>query len=308
MVDKVLIGFIGSEQYTLYSNCYEGSREDLPEASFILNESCTRSPDDPGLYNLTQLPPSCVTNTTISPYNVIDPSTSYRLLVNGLTNTSNSYNNIDFSAFEASLGQGAMVEREIVTHYDNATDGWHAFFVDLPALEDIRLEQSLTGLLNDATSYGQDFIATTTSIVTKCISATKSCNMGLHGNSTQYDCSPMFNAGDLDTIPRTGIDKMNGWNTSFYHIDDEGTPRAISTAARLNPFTYNATGLTNSLDMNSLRYFNDSQGTDGSLLDAGNGKIAFAISCSSTVYNVNYSMRSVWRQPPVRMMRRLHNG
>lgn len=290
MIDKVLIGFIDSDQYTLYLDCSQGSSKDLPGASFILNESCTRSPDDPGLYDLTQLPPSCVINTTISPYNVIDPSTSYRLLVNGLTNTSSSYNNIDFSAFEASLGQGAMVEREIVTHYDNATDGWHAFFVDLLALEDVQHEQSSAGLLNDVTSYGQDFIATTTSIVTKCISATKSCNMVPHDNSTQYDCSPMFNSGDLDTIPRTGIDKMNGWNTSFYHIDDKGTLRAISTAARLNPFTYNATGLINSLDMNSLRDSHDSQGTDGSLQDAGNGKIAFAISCSSTVYNVNYSM------------------
>jgi hypothetical protein len=61
-------------------------------------------------------------------------------------------------------------------------------------------------------------------------------------------------------------------------------------ASRLNPFTYNVTGLVNSLDMASLRAFDDPQGKDGSLLDAGNDHIAFALSCTSTVYNVAYSM------------------
>lgn len=128
-------------------------------------------------------------------------------------------------------------------------------------------------------------------MVTKCISATKSCNMAVHGNSTQYNCSQMFSSGDLDTIPWNGIDKINGWNTRFYHLDDNGTPRDIFVAARLNPFTYNATGLINSLDINSLRSTsNDPQGRDSSLLDAGNSKIASATSCSSTIYNVNYSI------------------
>lgn len=94
---------------------------------------------------------------------MFDPPTTYRLLANGLTNTSSSYNDIDFSAFDASYEEGRMVRREVVTHYDNITNGLHALLVDLPSLEDSdvrQLEQSRSKLLNDITTYGQDFVAT----------------------------------------------------------------------------------------------------------------------------------------------------
>jgi hypothetical protein len=191
---------------------------------------------------------------------VLDPPTTYRLLANGLTNTSSSYDQIDFSSWEASYEVGKSVDREVVTHYDNQTNGLHAFFVDVLSLQEDRSGQStesrpklrLKPETNKITTYGQDFIGTTTSVVTKCISATQSCNLTVgteSGSSVQYNCSQMF-SGKLNTIPENGIDKMYGWNTSFYHLDN-GTSRAISVASRLNPFTYNVTGLINSLDMAS---------------------------------------------------------
>lgn len=134
-------------------------------------------------------------------------------------------------------------------------------------------------------------------------------------SSVQYHCSEIF-SGELNIIPGHGIDKMNGWNTFFYHLDN-GTPRAISSAPRLNPFTYNVTGLVNSLDMSSLRNFGDSQSIDGSLVVAGNDLIGFALSCSSTIYNVNHAIvrgnisyfnaRSGQRTPLVYTRRYPHN-
>lgn len=271
----------------------------LPESSFTLEEDCSVSLDDPGLYDLEQGPP-CSLNSSVHPLSVTDPSTTYRLLANGLTNMTSNYNNIDFSTLDVSYDLGKIVTRQVVAHQDKDTGELHAFFMDLPSLREECFNQSEPSRskigfkpeTNEITTCGQDFFATTTSVVTKCISATKSCNLTVDknsGNSLQYNCSQMF-SGQLNTIPRNGIDRMVGWNTSFYHVD-EGTPRAISVASRLNPFTYNVTGLINSLDMTSLKDSpSDPQGTDGSLMEAGNDHIGFALSCISTVYNIEYSM------------------
>jgi hypothetical protein len=217
-------------------------------ASFILNKTCTTSSDDPGPYNFTPQAPPCSLNSTVSPYNVLDPPTTYRLVVNGLTNLSSSYNEMDFSELEASYEAGKGVDQQVVTHYDNKTNELHAFFIDVWSLQEIESYQSgksrsrlpFIHKSSEATTYGQDFVGTTTSVVTNCISATQSCNIHVDegkDGTVRYNCSEMFH-GNLNSIPQNGIDKMNGWNTSFYHLDD-GTPRAISVASRLNPFTYN---------------------------------------------------------------------
>lgn len=127
-LDKVLIGLIDSAPYTLYSECFEGS-VDLGNVSFTLDENCITSSHDPDLYDLEQVPP-CSVDTEVSPWSVLDPPTTYRLLTNGSTNTTSNYNDMDVAALEAYSAAGKMAQREVVTHYDKDTHGLNAFFVD----------------------------------------------------------------------------------------------------------------------------------------------------------------------------------
>ncbi|KAL1612162.1 hypothetical protein SLS60_000386 [Paraconiothyrium brasiliense] len=294
--DKTLIGLLTVETQTLYDDVLPGS-EFYGNASFTLINGCdiTTVVSDP--YNLTQGPQPCSLNTLNDQWSVVNPPITYRLLAAGFSNISTNFNSLDFSGLEELSEEGKIEDRLIATHYDSSTNALHAFFLDIPSLEEFPEDEDTSRMklikTSSAKNLGQDYIGTTTSVTTTCVSATQSC--GLHNyteglSSIQYNCSSLF-SGTLNKIPGNGIDKMSGWNTSFYH-NDNGTPRAISVNSQFNPFTYNVTGLINSYDMADLLNYGDPQAIDGSLVDAGDEDIAFALSCETTVYSVNYSMVS----------------
>ncbi|KAJ4357176.1 uncharacterized protein N0V89_001751 [Didymosphaeria variabile] len=296
--DKTLIGLLTSETRTLYDNVIPGA-EPYGNSSFFLDDSCdmtTIIPDPYNLHNRSEGPP-CSLDATTHPWSVVDPPKTYRLLAAGFPNITGNFTSLDFSGLEELYEEGKTEDRMVATHYDSRTNALHAFFLDISSLQQFQDDEDASRMklfkTSDATNLGQDYTGTTTSVATTCISATQSC--GLHNNtkgttSIRYNCSAIF-SGSLESIPTNGIDKMSGWNTSFYR-NDNGIPREISVASQFNPFTYNVTGLINSYDLADLLDFHDPQGQDGSLVDAGNYDIAFALSCESTVYNVEYSMVS----------------
>jgi len=106
--------------------------------------------------------------------------------------------------------------------------------------------------------------------------------------SIPYHCSELFN-GDLNKIPNNGLERLKGWNTKFFDLDN-GSPRWISVASQLNPFSYNVTAVVDSINLDGLARAHDLQVHQGTVVGIGNGRVAFAISCTSTVYDVTYSL------------------
>jgi len=140
----------------------------------------------------------------------------------------------------------------------------------------------------DKNSYGIDYVANTTSMVTQCSFVTQDCNFVSKNASTvnttsiPYNCSAIF-AGDLAQTPAQGLERANGWNMSFYELVN-GTPSSIPYQAQANPFLFNAAAAVSSL----------SSGIDptsyGDFVDAGQGRTAFALACNATVYDVQFAM------------------
>ncbi|RYO64694.1 hypothetical protein AA0113_g5771 [Alternaria arborescens] len=129
------------------------------------------------------------------------------------------------------------------------------------------------------------------SIVTQCNPITADC--GLHNAtddnaSIPYHCSELFN-GDLNGIPSNSLERLKGWNTKFFDLDN-GSPRGISVASQLNPSSYNVTAVVDSINLDGIARAHDSQVHQGTVVGIGNGRVAFAISCTSTVYDVTYSL------------------
>ena len=186
------------------------------------------------------------------------------------------------------LNKGTVTDLQIVTHTDEKTSLSHALFFNISTAFSSNL--NVSGIAN----FGADFAATTISTVTECISTTKACNIrnasqALNSSlSIPFNCSFMF-SGDLWDAPLDGLEQFRGWYTSFY-TTEEGTPRNVSVQSPLNPFHFNATMALRSVDFSTLEYFNNQQVPNGDVVDAGNGRVALALSCTATVYNVKYSL------------------
>jgi hypothetical protein len=58
----------------------------------------------------------------------------------------------------------------------------------------------------------------------------------------------------------------------------------------LNPFSYNVTAVVDSIDLNDLILYGDPQVPQGIVVEIGDGRVGFAMSCNSTVYDVTYSL------------------
>lgn len=291
ILEKLLTGSISSAPHRIYGNV---NAIDLDYNSFVLNETCNRTAPISDIYNYTA-PPPCSINATTSPWTLTGASETYRILTNGIVNQTGNFSNEDFEALENEQLLGKSASMQIITHVDNRTADQHVLlFNPFSALEGnfSEPEKPVDMTASDLEHFGMDYIAQTTSVVTKCFSITKACGMQnlteSNSSSVPYHCSDIF-LGDLNQTPANGIEQLKGWNTSFYDFDN-GSPRTTSTAAQLNPFTYNVTAVVNSLDFLGLIDFGDPQGAQGSIVDAGNGRIAFALSCTSHVYNVKYSL------------------
>lgn len=296
----MLQGTIGTSTRRIYFE--NSSPEDRSDASFILNAAtCPDELPTPDIYQL-DAPPPCSINSSANPQSILDSPTAYRVLETGLLNQTHDFNKEDFTALENAYQLGMFERMQLVTHIDNTTADQHVFFIDpfMAYEENITARPNQALLSNPSMDHiGIDYIAKTVSVVTKCFPITQECNMhnvtDRNTSSLTYHCSEIF-AGDLDKEPINGLEHLKGWNTSFYNLDS-GSPRAIGVSAALNPFTYNITAMVNSLSFDILEGVDDPQVTEGAIVNVNNDRVAFALSCQSSLYNVEYSLvnGSVWK-------------
>lgn len=251
----------------------------------------------PDLYNST-VPPCSIDNTT-GEWTFFDAPTVYRVLATGLLDQTGDYHNEDFSALWKADAAGTFDWRQLITHIEDGTKRQHVFYFNPIWAQEYsdKHPPSKRNLVNDEyTRFGYDYIADTTSIVTECLPiTTTTCNMSntTSNNSVPYHCSDMFH-GDLNEIPNNGLERLKGWNTSFYNIKNGG-PQPVSIASQSNPFSFNVTATVDSIDIRSLTNFNetgDPQVHEGTIVGSGGHRVSFGLSCTSTVYDVRYSL--VW--------------
>jgi hypothetical protein len=205
-----------------------------------------------------------------------------------------SYQDFDDLINKVIEGRNAFVE--VVVYYDNKTQLLHSLYLD--PFAGFRWSRG----------EGTDFVAQTVSLATECQPITAACQLHntTNANSTNhavpFHCSPMF-TGNLDVAPSDGQEQFKGWDSSFYQMSADGQrPENISIISALNPFQYNITAAISSESLATYiknrrdTYLGDGDPiadvTTGTLVDVGHERIAFALSCTSTVYDVQYSMLS----------------
>ncbi|KAH3904871.1 hypothetical protein HBI56_226400 [Parastagonospora nodorum] len=257
---------------------------------------CGLAETSPNIYYNSTAPnyPPCSIDNTTSPWTLWEPTATYRLLATGLLNQTSDYNKEDFDALWNATYLGTFNHTQLITHIDQATHDQHVFFFN-PMLaqgnREIQKRDSFSLVDSDLDRYGLDYVANTTSIITKCFPTTRDCAMDTINSSDltiAYHCSDMF-SGDMSEIPTNGLERLKGWNTSFYELDN-GVPRQISIASQLNPFHYNVTAVVDSINIGGLIRSKDPQVAQGTIVRIGDGRVAFSISCNSTVYDVTYSL------------------
>ncbi|KAF2729659.1 hypothetical protein EJ04DRAFT_568418 [Polyplosphaeria fusca] len=291
--DKVLQGTVANTSARLYS--LSVSEKDRKNTSFMLNRGyCPLESTIPDPYQLNASPPCSISQTTNDP-NLLDSPKSYRLLATGLLNQTHDYQDEDFAGLKDADDAGTFDGMQVVTYIDKETLNQHAFFFDpIFAEESTSVEEhhQLEIAATDYERFGLDYVAQTTSVVTKCSAISSQC--GMRSKNSSYHCSDMFQ-GNISEIPGNGVQKLKGWNISFYDLDN-GIPLPISIASQLSPFSYNVTIAVDSIDYASLQLSEQNipdvahQTTDGTIIDMDNGRVGFALSCNSTVYNVTYAL------------------
>lgn len=211
--------------------------------------------------------------------NVYDSTDVYITLNTGISSIST-----DFSgSYVASEERNDRASDQIVTLSDPKSNISHSILFSLGAGYEYDSENKL--------NYGVDYIANTTSMATKCEFASKICQLGVikpttnQSLSVPFNCSAIFH-GDLNLTPSTGLERAAGWNTSFYELVD-GVPADIPIQAQSNPFYFYA-ATVNSIPLSS----NSNIYPEGALVDVGNGRTAFALSCQATIHDVTYSLVS----------------
>jgi hypothetical protein len=281
---------------TTVQRVYYGNFVD-PEytGSFKINETtCLPRETIPDVYELKETPPPCSIDNTTKPWTLTQSDAAYRALATGLLNQTGDYNKEDFNALRNAFDLGTFDSMQLVTHIDAVTHNQHVFFFDpfwAQEVSDTQIPTKLALVSEDLNRFGLDYVAKTTSIVTECFPITVNC--GMHTTKGDdvpipYHCSDNFN-GDLNEIPNNGLERLKGWNTNFYNLDN-GSPRNISIASHLNPFNYNVTAVVDSINMRGLEEWGDPQVSNGTIIGVGNGRVGFAMSCTSTVYDVKYSL------------------
>jgi hypothetical protein len=289
--DKLLQGTVGTRSQRVYGNIFPD-----PELNGSFNIDRTICPSNgtiPSLYDDNE-PPPCSINDSTSPWTLTGAPSAYRVLATGLLNQTDDYNQEDFNALWNADESGIFNWTQLVTHIDLLTKDQHVFYFNPFWAEedsDNQTRKKLAITDDHVENFGYDYVANTTSIVTKCFPITVECGMQTTNESSKpymYHCSDIFN-GDLNAIPENGLEKLKGWNTTFYNSED-GSPRKISTASQLNPFHYNVTAIVDSINIDGLIDFKDPQVHQGTIVGIGDGRVGFALSCTSTIYDVTYSL------------------
>ncbi|KAI9684249.1 MAG: hypothetical protein M1822_005722 [Bathelium mastoideum] len=220
----------------------------------------------------------CSLNTSNGLWNLAYSIDTFTTLFTGISDRTSAFDLVDPDMITDLIYTGEGTNDQVVTYNDTATGAEHAFYFNMLA--------PLSGL---------DFVANTTSMVTQCLPATGACQMrnnsqsGSSDLSIPFNCSRMF-SGDLNKFPQDGLEQFRGWDSSFYFMQN-GLPNNISVNSQLNPFTFNISAAVNSIDFQDLEDpTSDRLVLDKDVINAGNGRVAFALSCTSTVFDVSYSL------------------
>ena len=225
--------------------------------------------------------------------NVVNPDFVYQTLGQGISQINSSFNTINFTSLEDAEFEGEATQYQIITTLRNGTS--HSLFFNPNAAAEY--DYSAYGLGPD---YGFDYVGNTTSMTTQCamvncnISTIASSSISLDQNnlSVPFHCYDDF-SGDLGQTPRTGHERAQGWNMSFYDLTD-GSPQNIPVQAQSNPFHFYAAAAVNSITFSDLQDSGspDSNSSNGSLVDVGGGFVAFALRCEATIYDVKFSLNN----------------
>jgi hypothetical protein len=260
---------------------------------FKINEDlCAPNETVIDIYDET-VPPPCSINGSTNPWTLPNARSAYQVLATGLLNQTDHYNEEDFVALETAYDAGTFGKTQLITHIDDISGEQHIlYFNPWSAAEDddTKTISKVPQFVNqDMERVGLDYIATTTSIVTKCAAITMNC--GIYNTtdpSIPYRCSDSF-YGDLNEIPTNGLERLKGWNTTFFDFRNDSS-RNVSIASQLNPFSYEITAVVDSIDLDGLIDLKDPQVPQGVVVKVGDGRVGFALSCNSTIYDVMYSL------------------
>ncbi|KAL9094213.1 MAG: hypothetical protein Q9165_003353 [Trypethelium subeluteriae] len=253
------------------------------QSSYSLDDLCSatlNAPLDP-LGDIRPIP--CSINTTDSPWNVAYSTDTYTTLLAGISDVQYQFDQVNSGMLLDQIASGSGTQDQIIIYNDTSSNQTHALLFNMLA----------PALFNNV-----DFIAETTSMVTNCTSATQACQMtnqsqSTTNNSTPFRCSDLF-YGDLNTPPQDGLEQFKGYWSRFYTLEN-GNPTNISVQSQLNPFTFNVSAAVDSVDFSTLIAVNDPQVPGGAVVDAGSGRVAFALTCTATVYDVNYTLVGLGR-------------
>ncbi|KAI9661810.1 MAG: hypothetical protein M1821_009049 [Bathelium mastoideum] len=220
----------------------------------------------------------CSLDTKNGLWNLASSISAFTTLFTGINDRTSAFDLVDPDTITDLIYTGEGTNNQVVTYNDTATGAEHAFYFNMLA-----------------PIYGLDFVANTTSMVTQCLPATEACQMrnnsqsGSSDLSIPFNCSHMF-YGDLNKSPQDGLEQFRGWDSSFYFMQN-GLPNNISVNSQLNPFTFNTSAAVNSIDFQDLEDpTSDRLVLDKDVINAGDGRVAFALSCTSTVFDVSYSL------------------
>ena len=243
--------------------------------------------------NVSTAPPPCSLNVTDGLTNVANPSFVYLTLGTGISQVSSDFNGLNFTSLEDDEVKNTATPYQVVTYSPGANVSHSLLFYPDAAAE---YDWTAYGY---GSHFGIDYVANTTSMVTQCTFATQACNIhGDAGNSSDgnnvsipFNCYADF-SGNLGQTPATGHERAQGWNMSFYQLEN-GTPTNIPVQAQSNPFHFYIATAVNSIDLQDF----DSESSltegipgNGSLVDAGQGFTAFALNCEATIYDVTFSI------------------
>lgn len=275
-VQQATYRYYADPDYPVFNASADSTDPDNPLFPYAAGYAPTQ--DCEAFLNGTSDLPCSLENSTY--FNMAYPSYAYLVLQTGISSVSDNFTDTNFKDTIRSQAAGFASADQVVTYLDASTNSNHSFLFYLDAAYQYSDEST--------SNHGYDYVAPTHSMQTTCTSADTLCK--LTKDSTLYDCSPIF-SGNMSQESTNGHFKIPNWNTAFYKPNAGGYPKALNLSDDQNPFLFNVTVQVDSVS--------DFLGIDGSnagndlpepLIQTGNGTVAFALSCSASVYNVNYSL------------------
>ena len=262
-LSQVPLDFQGG--YTLTSACNATLTTSLPE-------------------DISTAPFPCSLNTTDQLLNLAYPPLVYLTLDEGIL-----WQSSDFG--DTGLDPDDDIADQIVTLTPPITPGSEGFDLSHSFLFNIYATQNNNSMDGEVGNGVYDYIANTVSMVTQCTFKTQACHLTNASSAAQnlsipFNCYPDF-TGDLGQTPTNGLERVPGWNLSFYELVN-GVPENVPVQAQSNPFSFYAAAAVRSVPFEEL--VGDHDTIQGDVVDAGHGRVAFALDCQATIYDVKFSV------------------